>query len=153
MFEALEEEADQGTIWTVSADGGEPAEVTTAEDGDCRQPNWSPVDDRIVVQCRPEGEDVFRLVTIAPDGSDLVEVTPLDDDATDASWSPDGERLVYSGAAEGGAGLYAVSADGGDPIRLDDGDSGYDGAPSWSPDGHQIAFESSQSLDEPTVIR
>ena len=109
VFEALDEEADAGTIWRVPAAGGEPVALTGEEDGDCRQPNWSPVDDRIVVQCRPEGEGVYQLVILTADGSEFEELTPLDDDATDASWSPDGGALVDSGAADDGAGLFTPS--------------------------------------------
>jgi dipeptidyl aminopeptidase/acylaminoacyl peptidase len=58
------------------------------------------------------------------------------------AWSPDGSKLVFSGASIGTLNdLYVVNADGTGLTRLTNTPSVYEGAPTWSPDGSKIAFE------------
>jgi Tol biopolymer transport system component len=62
---------------------------------------------------------------------------------TSFSWSPDGDRVVFTRQiSQGGhliSNLFVMSADGTDVSQLtNDGDSM---RPSWSPDGSQIVFE------------
>jgi TolB protein len=77
------------------------------------------------------------------DGSEAAQITSGQGDKTDASFSPDGEWIVYS-SDEGEldlANIFVVPTGGGTSQRVTDWD-GYDGAPSWSPDGSKIVFES-----------
>ena len=77
------------------------------------------------------------------DGTNHRKITSGAGDKTDASFSPDGQWIVYSSDEEGNesANLFIIPVSGGNPIRVTHYD-GYDGAPSWSPDGNKIAFES-----------
>lgn len=72
------------------------------------------------------------------------------ENASHPSWSPDGERLVVMRDTCGDDeeclleldnpyDLFVVNADGTEPVRLTT-HPGYDGDPSWSPDGDWIAF-------------
>ena len=72
------------------------------------------------------------------------KVTRGTGDKTDASFAPDGTWIVFSfqEPGEDTANLYMTSVSGGNPTRVTSF-QGYDGAPSWSPDGNKIAFESS----------
>ncbi len=80
----------------------------------------------------------------APNGSDTQRVFASPSSDTDASWSPDGQWIVF--ASDFGAlpapNIFAVAADGGVPIRVTRSETHEDGAPSWSPDGRWIVFES-----------
>jgi TolB protein len=78
---------------------------------------------------------------MSADGTGRRRVTTGAGDKTDASFSPDGQWIVYS--SDQGieyASLFVIPAQGGEAIRVTDYD-GYDGAPSWSGDG-RIVFES-----------
>jgi TolB protein len=75
--------------------------------------------------------------------------------ATDASFSPDGRTVVFSGDdGESSADVWAVRVDSDEPERLTT-EPGYEGAPSWSPYGTQIAFEASDGDPDGarTVVR
>jgi serine/threonine protein kinase/Tol biopolymer transport system component len=54
-----------------------------------------------------------------------------------ADWSPDGASIVIGASDAQGPGLFKVSADGGEPVRLV---SGKAQNPIWSPDGNLIVY-------------
>ena len=62
----------------------------------------------------------------------------------DASWSPDGKRLVFTLEVNGNVDVYHMDLDGGDVTRLTH-DESEDSRASWSPDGSMIAFNSNRS--------
>jgi len=131
-----------GIIYKCKINGEKPYQMLTGANDDCRQPNWSPGGDRILYQKRSGGRwDIWVMNT---DGSNHEKITGGPGDKTDASFSPDGQWIVYS-SDEGGepfANLYVKPVNGGDSIKITHYDAGYDGAPSWSPGGDRIAFES-----------
>ena len=55
------------------------------------------------------------------------------------SWSPRGDKIVYTHLAEGRYHIYTVSVSGGSPTRITSGAGSYE-SPTWSPDGRLIAF-------------
>jgi dipeptidyl aminopeptidase/acylaminoacyl peptidase len=63
------------------------------------QPAWGP--DRIAFLSnrteRPDDSGVYDVFTISPDGSDLQQLTDSELRAVAPRWSPDGERLTFSG--------------------------------------------------------
>ena len=142
VFEShpLDVETD-GVITTYKTDGSEPYAALTAAGEDCRQPNWSPTGELILYQKFANGQ--WDIWVMNQDGSGKRQVTTGAGDKTDASFSPDGQWIVYS-SDQGGldnANLFIIPVAGGAATRLTFAD-GYDGAPSWSPDGRWIAFES-----------
>jgi Tol biopolymer transport system component len=89
------------------------------------------------------------IVSIRPDGTGLVDLTPnessYETDTRDYSWSPDGSRIVFSSHRDGPASqeIYVMNADGSRQRRLTF-DSGHDSVfniqPAWSPSGATLAF-------------
>ncbi len=141
-------ETAPGSIWKIRPDGRDPKQLTF--NADHRQPNWSPRGDLIVFQARRnDTPSSWDVVTIAPDGTGLRTVVASGSgEASDASFTPDGRYIVYSGDDNGNlahAGLWAVpsngSPGGASPTRVGAGRTSYDGAPSVSRDGRWVAFE------------
>lgn len=132
---------DNGVITMYRIDGTETYQTLTELHSDCRQPNWSPDGSLILYQTMIGGR--WEIWVMKPDGTGKRQISSGAGDKTDASFSPDGEWIVYSGesSAVDFANLFIVSISGGDPIQLTRFE-GYDGAPSWSPDERHIIFES-----------
>ncbi len=65
-----------------------------------------------------------------------------------ARFSRDGKKLAYvSSSADGKGDIWLMNPDGTNKTRLTERDETYDYFPSWSPDGHYIAFNSSTQHD------
>lgn len=141
----------RGMIYKQLIGGSEKKNLTDGpgEGYDDRQPNWSPKGDKIVFQRRMGESEEWYVYTSDAEGMDQKAVTEYGDD-TDPSWSSDGDRIVYSstdGALDAPS-IFTISADGGDPTRVTDQNGDSDSAPSYSPDGRWIVFESHRADDE-----
>ncbi|MBN1992552.1 MAG: PD40 domain-containing protein [Anaerolineae bacterium] len=84
----------------------------------------------------------------------LVALNPLGDTASTSletagsivpdsglSWSPQGDRILFTSKRDNNYEIYTANADGSQPLNLTKA-AAYDTQPSWSPDGHKIAFSS-----------
>ena len=57
------------------------------------------------------------------------------------AWSHDGRRIAFARDNGTARGIYAMDADGGNPVRLSNAAiDGGDRSPRWSPDGAWIVF-------------
>jgi len=142
VFEShvLDVEGD-GIVVKYKIDGTMPYQNLTNANEDCRQPNWSPAGDKILYQKFSNGQ--WDIWIMKSDGTNHRKITSGSGDKTDASFSPDGQWIVYSSDELGleFANLFIKPVSGGNAIRLTYYE-GYDGAPSWSNDGKKVAFES-----------
>lgn len=82
-----------------------------------------------------------HIFTMAPDGSDVRQVTFAHGVQAHSSLSPDGANVVYTQVNRTGSSIKVVSRSGGAPTVLNQGQR-WSMVPNWSPDGARIAFTS-----------
>jgi dipeptidyl aminopeptidase/acylaminoacyl peptidase len=81
-------------VWTVSADGGEPTELTKGSFVDY-SPSWSPSGDRILFVSSRAGDAEDRQVwSVSVSGGEPTRLTP-DGFCLNPVWSSDGKKIAY----------------------------------------------------------
>lgn len=119
--------------------------VTRLSPGAGVNPDWSADSDRLAYDFW-DGTGV-QIVTIGPDGGNLVQLTSGPAVHENASWSPDGKTIVYGQSPPFGdqdpffTSIYIMNSDGtgAHPVGVVSPDA-FDVEPSYSPDGRHIAF-------------
>jgi Tol biopolymer transport system component len=121
--------AQDGDLFIADELNGTPRPLVTGPDVDS-DPVFSRQGDRIAFV---RG---VRLMTVSPDGSDLIELASLEGSVEGIDWSPDGSALLVKTYLPGGQhpGLKIIQSDGSGSRILADQGSG-----SWRPDGRHIA--------------
>ena len=83
--------------------------------------------------------DTYDVFVANADGSNLRQLTTEDGYDAEATFSPVGDRIVFTSVRDGDLDLYSMSPDGSDVVRLTER-AGYDGGAFYSPDGSQIVW-------------
>ena len=149
--------ADHGEgfdVFVVGTRGG-AAERVLMLDGDERWPSWTP-DGRLVFAHRGLGASQWDLFLIDPEAAEddrvPLRLTQSPDDEIQPRVSPDGQRVAFAsnrGNEDGDFDIWmmrllgrSVPDEGGGrgPAVRFARTPGYDGYPTWSPDGHRLAF-------------
>jgi dipeptidyl aminopeptidase/acylaminoacyl peptidase len=147
--------SDNSDILIISAEGGEPRNLTISNAGPDRGPVWSPDGTRIAYtgslteNSGASQSDVF-VVSVAG-GEPLNLTEDMDYSVSDLEWSGDGTHLYFSTANGLTSFSYRVSVDGGEPeMVLPDDDYLYGGV-QVSEDGSKLLFTGS-SLTTPGEV-
>jgi Tol biopolymer transport system component len=91
---------------------------------------------RILYQQEVNGKT--QLFTVRPDGSGRRQLTHGPTESLNGAWSPDGTSIVFERDWDDHAGVLVMNADGSDVRVLTP--TGFQGDPSFTPDGKQIVF-------------
>ncbi|TMF34439.1 MAG: hypothetical protein E6I26_12060 [Chloroflexi bacterium] len=126
-------------IYIASADGKERRNLTKNPANDWG-PDWSPDGTTIAFNSDRDHETGTRGYLVNPDGSNLRRID-VDQWLEYPSWSPDGQKLVFMGAAGSNYEISVVDLATNVVTQLTTA-PGEDGWPAWSPDGSTIAFSS-----------
>ena len=138
---------NDGVITKYKVDGSSGYIDLTFANENAKQPNWSPVNDKILYQ--QENNKKWTIWTMDTNGQNNKAITKNNESATDAVFSYDGKWIIYSSENEDVklANIYKIPVEGGTTIRITSY-CGYDGAVSISPDSSTIAFESTATDPE-----
>ena len=108
----------------------------------------------------PSARPPQQLFAVPAGGGEPVQLTDAGFDVRDPVWSPDGERIYFTGddrqhdesSVYPANDIFVVERAGGEPRRLTT-DPGDETAPALSPDGRRLAFLHTRGRGEPTDIR
>jgi Tol biopolymer transport system component len=160
IFQSKRDGRECDQIYVIDADGGNPRMVSTGG-GKTTCSYFFPNGKRILYasthlaspEC-PPGPDYskgyvwnlyegFEIFTAALDGSDLRRITDNPGYDAEATFAPDGSRIVFTSLRNGDLDLYSMKPDGSDVKRLTH-ELGYDGGAFYSRNGKRIVWRASR---------
>jgi Tol biopolymer transport system component len=126
----------EGDLWKCRADGSERVQLTSPPLR-ALLPEWSPDGKRIVFFSRVQGKGT-TMYTVSADGGAPIRLLPENSgDAWDASWSVDGNKIVFGGApADSNTTLQILDVNSHQISTVPDSKGLF--SPRWSPDGRYI---------------
>lgn len=101
---------------------GVPRNITNTPDSEEDFPTWSPDGKRIAFVANPQGPQnlpLRQIYAMNADGTGRTQLTHLSGPHTNPTWSPDGDWIAFVSRAAGGDWqVWAMHADGGQPVQL-----------------------------------
>lgn len=117
----------------------------THRDAICVEPKVNPKNGNLVLFVSgPGAQQIYRMNA---EGADVQRVTNGEGEASNPSWSPDGQKMAFSwtrGYAKGEWNVFVMDIGSGQYIQLTHGE-GKNENPVWAPDGRHLVFTSTRS--------
>jgi serine/threonine protein kinase/Tol biopolymer transport system component len=135
-------------LYVMKTDGSGLTVLTNMEKGAC-QPAWSPDGQQLVFisPCRARGEfsdagyPDASLYLMNADGTGLIDLTTGPESNFDPTWSPDGQRIIFTSLRDGYKQIYQFDLNSKIETRLTNTPAEIETSqPSWSPVGNQITY-------------
>ena len=93
----------RNNIWLVPAAGGWPTQLTISEQRQM-QPAWSPDGLWIAYVSDHDGDEMWDIFLVSPNGGDVLNLTTSKEIAEqEPTWSPDGKSIAYTSKAKTGS--------------------------------------------------
>ena len=140
-------------IYIMDADGGNVKRLTTSAGYD-GGPFFSPDGKRICWRRFDVKGDQAEVYTMNIDGGDQQQITKIGAMSWAPYYHPSGEYIVFATNKHGFGNfeLYMISADGSDsPVRVTTTE-GFDGLPTFSPDGKTLSWTSNRTQKKQSQI-
>ncbi|MEQ8205506.1 MAG: hypothetical protein RIA65_04965, partial [Woeseia sp.] len=126
-----------GNIWTGAARGGD-LQKRTSQSAPAQRPRWSPDGQEILYQTHGASGTVLWRYNL--NDSSNTQLTPAGLQEQAGDWHPQGERIVYSAARDGGSlDIWERDLTSGLEYRLSHHD-GDESEPAWSADGRHLCY-------------
>jgi hypothetical protein len=126
-----------GKLWTLPPNGGEAA-LLLETGNELRRPRWSPEGDRVIYQSVSDDGSAIWLTDVAAPAPR--RISPAGTYNQDASWHPDGERIVFASERhDSGLDLWEADIATGLSWRLTSS-AADEYEPAWSANGRHLAW-------------
>jgi Tol biopolymer transport system component len=141
-------------LYAMNGDGSDVRRLTSDDSYSDMEPAWSPDGSTLAFSRSPESESgsPAGLYLVSADGTGLKMLVETGGAPAHPSWSPDGTRIAFTAYVThvdyAGYEIFVIDADGSNAHQLTSGSRApvSNTAPSWSPDGTMIAFESYEGI-------
>jgi Tol biopolymer transport system component/DNA-binding winged helix-turn-helix (wHTH) protein len=135
-------------LWRYESEHEVPVALTSGEQG-AVSPAISPQGDRLAYVVSRRNTNIWELDVTAqhPVSTDQAKVVdPSNRIDLDPAFSPDGGKVAFMSDRSGSQEIWVTDQEGHTSVQLTHFGGPMTGSPSWSPDGSQIAFDSSSQI-------
>ena len=131
-------------IYLLSVDGGDVVPLVVREQRDFR-PEWAPDGSHLVFTSVVDG--VAVLMRVNRDGTELRQISKVEEASGDPDYSPDGGRLLYFTDEPLPRDLFVRDVGTGAVTAITETPDFEEASPRWAPDGRRVVFVGAEAIE------